>query len=145
MLLEVVDNLFLGDKNTVKEQSKLDRDGFSLVVTAAGGVGLQLPDGFTHVRLHVRDNGEDSLLPELDTVVELIDKHLSRGDKVLVHCMAGLSRSPAVIMAYPIRYRRLTVEEALDVVRRVRPRARPRGRLMEDLDTYFDQWSVGER
>ena len=50
MLLKVVDNLFLGDKNTVKDQSKLDREGVSLVVSAAGGGGLQLPDVVTHVK-----------------------------------------------------------------------------------------------
>ena len=137
MFLEVTDNLFLSDKNTLKDISEVDKHGVSLVVSVAGG-RLQLPAGVEHVKLHVKDDNKDSLLHQLDEVVQLIHHHVSRGDKVVVHCQAGLSRSPAVIMAYLVRFRRLTVEEALAEVRKVRPRARPRERLLEDLQKYFE-------
>jgi hypothetical protein len=39
---------------------------------------------------------EDAIFPAL----KFIDKHLKAGDKVLVHCNAGRSRSPSVGLAY---------------------------------------------
>ena len=135
MLLRVIDTLFLGDKNTVKNSSELLSHEVRLVVSVAGGA-LQLPAGVEQVRLHVKDDNQDSLLPHLDEAVKLIDQHLSQGSTVVVHCQAGISRSPAVIMAYLIRFKGMTVEEALEVVKRVRPRANPRQKLLDDLIKY---------
>ena len=143
MFLEVVNNLFLGDKNTARNYSEIEKAGVSLVVSVGGGC-LQLPGGVEHVRLHVRDDNQDSLLQHLHDVVKLIEQHVTDGDGVLVHCQAGVSRSPAVVMGYLIRYRGSTVEEALATVRRVRPRARPREKLMDELHEYF-QLGLAER
>ena len=52
MFLEVVNNLFLGDKNTARNYSEIEKAGVSLVVSVGGGC-LQLPGGVETVRLHV--------------------------------------------------------------------------------------------
>jgi predicted protein tyrosine phosphatase len=36
--------------------------------------------------------------------LEFIHRHLSRGHKVLIHCVAGVSRAPTIAMLYLLRY-----------------------------------------
>jgi len=50
---------------------------------------------------------------------------LVRGENVLVHCQAGVSRSVSICIAYLILYEEKTVAEALHILRTQRPIANP--------------------
>ncbi|CEP64731.1 tyrosine/serine/threonine protein phosphatase PPS1 LALA0_S13e01750g [Lachancea lanzarotensis] len=49
------------------------------------------------------DNGEDGLLTQLDEALSFIDGCYKRNEKVLVHCMVGVSRSATVCIAECMR------------------------------------------
>ncbi|MFB6471134.1 MAG: dual specificity protein phosphatase family protein [Vulcanisaeta sp. AZ3] len=51
-------------------------------------------------------------------VVNWIDKSIMSGKPVLVHCNAGVGRSPTVITAYLMYRRGLGVDDALEIVSR---------------------------
>mmetsp|Transcript_21851 Transcript_21851/g.25051 ORF Transcript_21851/g.25051 Transcript_21851/m.25051 type:complete len:237 (+) Transcript_21851:51-761(+) len=52
------------------------------------------------------------MLPFFDSVSDEIHATLSSGSGVLVHCKASLSRSPALIIAYLMKYHHLSLLEA---------------------------------
>ncbi|SCU86980.1 LADA_0E01310g1_1 [Lachancea dasiensis] len=57
--------------------------------------------------LHIADlddNGEDPLLSQLDVALKFIDECRQRDEKVLVHCMVGVSRSATVCIAECMRH-----------------------------------------
>ena len=56
--------------------------------------------------------------------------------KVLVHCHAGESRSVAVVAAHLMKTEDLSLEEALESIRKVRPRADPNEGFREQLRLY---------
>ena len=58
---------------------------------------------------------------------------ISRGGAVFVHCMGGISRSPAVVAAYLMRYRGLDVGGAMRVVRAGNPRSCPNEGFVRQL------------
>jgi len=70
------------------------------VVSAGGGSSLCLPPCINQINMRLRDNNKDSFLGHIDQVAERIEEELEAEKKVLVHCQAGLSRSPAVIAAF---------------------------------------------
>ena len=115
MLVEVLSNLYLGDKNSFNDLERLQRLGVKLVVSLSGG-NLSLPEDVQQITIHIRDNNQDSILSVIDDVVHRMDQYLASGRGVLVHCMAAMSRSPSVVMAYLMRYQGLNVEEALHKV-----------------------------
>ncbi|WP_069807972.1 protein-tyrosine phosphatase family protein [Vulcanisaeta thermophila] len=51
-------------------------------------------------------------------IVRWIDERIMSGKPVLVHCHAGVGRSPTVIAAYLMYRRRLSADDALEVVGR---------------------------
>ena len=68
---------------------------------------------------------------------EFIDEALSRPhSQVLVHCMAGHSRSATVLAAHLMRTEGLTATAAVGVVAAVRPKINPNPGFMAQLSAY---------
>jgi len=57
----------------------------------------------------------------LDEIVDNMHRSLVEGKTVVVHCIAGMSRSPTVVMYYLCKYHNMSVKEALDHVSSYRP------------------------
>jgi predicted protein tyrosine phosphatase len=55
-----------------------------------------------HLALNLIDSEDPDFIPEaaIETGLRFIHKHIQAGDRVLVHCNAGLSRSPIVAMLF---------------------------------------------
>ena len=68
------------------------------------------------IRVAVDDNregaSEDEMLRLLPGAVRAIDDALSRGTKVIVHCLAGRQRSAAVVCAFLMWKHRWSLEES---------------------------------
>jgi len=92
-----------------------------------------LPASVHQINMRMRDNNKDSFLEHIDEVVHSIEEGLQAEEKVLVHCQAGMSRSPAVVAAFLVLKRGLSVSDALDTIKRVRPSVRPSQKLLLDL------------
>ncbi len=73
----------------------------------------------------------DDLRPEsieimrrnIPVITRYIDEHVSKGHNVLVHCAAGQQRSAAVVAAYLIKYRGMSLDEAISYVKSKKPDA----------------------
>ena len=68
-----------------------------------------------------RGMGSANLAEEVGWVIE----HLKRGERVLVHCSAGMNRSASVVCAVLIQLEGLSAEAALERLRASHPWARP--------------------
>lgn len=74
--------------------------------------------------------------------VDWIDAQRKAGKNVYVHCSAGISRSGMVVVAYEMRKRGISRDEALKLVRKERPEVRPNPafmRLLEDWETALSR------
>lgn len=69
--------------------------------------------GIEVTRVPITDFDKDDLLASLDAAVAAVHVAVESHGKVYVHCSAGLNRSPTVIIAYLVRHRSMTLEEAL--------------------------------
>ena len=84
---------------------------------------------------------EDEMYAELsreilDEATEFIDFAHS---PVLVHCFAGVSRSSSVVIAYLMRFRKTTFQQASDFLTDKHPRAQPNPKFLRDLIKYEKQ------
>ncbi|KAG0188797.1 phosphatase, partial [Apophysomyces sp. BC1034] len=84
----------------------------------------------------IADNPEANIIQCFDETFEFIDSTLAAGNHLLVHCLAGVSRSPTVVVAYLMKKRRLRAKEALALIKQSRPFVNPNPGFMDQLRLY---------
>ena len=72
-------------------------------------------------------------------VIIYLDDAISSGVSVLVHCLAGVSRSVTIMIAYLICSKRMQLAEAIEHVRRRRPNISPNFNFMGQLLEFEKQ------
>eukprot|EP00047_Mylnosiga_fluctuans_P005653 m.241781 g.241781 ORF g.241781 m.241781 type:complete len:347 (+) comp13920_c0_seq1:130-1170(+) len=77
------------------------------------------------LRIEMQDTLTQNILAHLKPAFEFIETCRRAGGKILVHCMAGVSRSVAVAAAYLIWRERMTMQRALTLIQVHRPDACP--------------------
>jgi len=127
-MTEIVPGLWIGGLPAIEETREMD-----LIVNLEGG--KVYPDRPTFLWVI----GDGPALPDvrtLDLVVGMIDAALTAGQRVLVHCTAGLNRSGLVVGRVLIR-RRLNGREAVALLRaRHDPQALNNATFAHYLETF---------
>ncbi|CAH8668632.1 unnamed protein product [Heterobilharzia americana] len=91
-----------------------------------------------YLRIPASDTTDQNLRPAFDRAVQFIEKARKQSGIVLVHCLAGVSRSAAVVIAYLLYSNRtLNLFKALEYVQARRSVAGPNLHFMGQLQAYY--------
>ena len=117
-MFEILPNLYLSTYNQVRLSTD---DYFQVNCTK------DLPMVRTHgMRIAVHDDPyeADAMLSQLTDAMITIDAELAKPwQKVVVHCLAAVSRSPTVVCAYLMWSRGMTLDKAINHIRSIRNEA----------------------
>ena len=89
-----------------------------------------------HVQVCVEDKETANLSAHFDAVADRIAREARRGGRTLVHCIAGVSRSPSLVLAYLVKHGRMSLADAYHHVRGLRPCIRPNVGFWQQLIDY---------
>ncbi|XP_041655512.1 dual specificity protein phosphatase 14 [Cheilinus undulatus] len=133
---QICPGLYLSSLDSALNRSVLSSRNVTLVVNASGLEGVSYPqlDGLQVLTVPVQDQPHAPLGHYFDLVSERINQNQT--GSTLVHCMAGRSRSPALIMAYLIRFEGVTLRRAHELVLEQRPFIRPNAGFWRQLMEY---------
>ncbi|KAM6918260.1 dual specificity protein phosphatase 18 [Xenentodon cancila] len=134
MLSQVTPTLFLGGADAPLNAALVSQKGITLIVNATLSHTCPVYPGVECVRVPVCDLPNARLSDHFDRVAERI--HGNRVGGTLVHCVAGMSRSPALVMAYLMRFRGVTLCQAHRWVQESRPFVRLNAGFWEQLLQY---------
>lgn len=131
---QITPTLFLSGADGPLNAALVSQKGITLIVNATLNHACPTYPGVECVRVPVSDLPSARLGDHFDRVAERI--HGNRAGGTLVHCAAGMSRSPALVMAYLMRYRGVTLSQAHRWVQDSRPYVRLNAGFWEQLLQY---------
>ena len=93
--------MFLGNMRDASDASALHRLGVGYVLNVtAKPPAYALDPGINYKQLVASDNGLQNLRQFFDEAFDFIDEAKANSSGVLIHCQAGISRSPTIAVAY---------------------------------------------
>ncbi|BGP32417.1 tyrosine protein phosphatase yvh1 [Rhodotorula toruloides] len=132
---EVMPGLWIGDYNASQDHNLLKERNISCIVSGMRQEYAAAPGIDLH-RVSVDDTDSTNILEHFVPTADFIDAALSKGQNVLVHCQAGVSRSTTLLAAYLMRNHGLNVEQAVERIRSVRPQVEPSEFFMMQLELF---------
>ena len=113
---EIIDNLWLGNSSASEDIKDLKDKGIKKVLTLLNieGPKYKEEDGFIHKKIVILDFEKENIIKYFGECLNFI----KGDDKVLVHCMAGASRSTTIVIAYLMWTKKMKYQEALDFVKK---------------------------
>jgi protein-tyrosine phosphatase len=134
-------NLWLGDKGVYdKECPEYQR--FQTIVTILIDIEVYRYDirkyAETRNWLHIdlEDSENTDISRHFLQVIKHVDAAQKRGDCVLIHCAAGISRSATMMAAYLMWKHQWTRDQALEYIRTSRSIIRPNDGFLEQLALF---------
>jgi protein-tyrosine phosphatase len=122
---EILTNLYLGDINTAENNAGKN----IIIINCAKEIESTQYD--YKINLFDGSNGND-FEDEIEKAVKIIDEHMTNDKILLVHCMAGVSRSATVVIYYLMKYHNFTFDSALTHVKDKRP--------IVNINKWFYNW-----
>jgi len=82
------------------------------------------------------DLPDTDIVSHFDECFAFIDTARDTGGRVLVHCMAGVSRSASIVIGYLMKVKDMDFVTAFNHVKAKRPTIRPNDGFMHQLQNY---------
>ncbi len=134
------DGLWLGDRGVYSKESP-EYTRFQTIVTVLTEEEIrrynikQYAEKRNWLHIDLEDEPVD-ISKHFLHVIKHVDAARNRGDCVLIHCAAGISRSATLMAAYLMWKNRWTAKEALDHIRARRDQIRPNDCFLEQLRIF---------
>jgi atypical dual specificity phosphatase len=128
-------SLYLGPCSAASSKPFLTGNSITHVLSIGANPSAKV-DGVTYYRLSLSDSVSSSISKITAAACEIIDGSIAskKGTgKILVHCSAGISRSPTVIATYLMKRKGMTLKAALGQIIRVRPQISPNAGFLQQL------------
>jgi hypothetical protein len=134
---EVVRNLFIGSWHPAADENLLNKFGVTKICCCVNVTPRLAAKGFDCIVLPAEDDAKYDISQHFDASFDFIDDALSkRGTGVIVHCGAGISRAPTILAAYLIRKLKISADDAVGMIQKVRQVARPNNGFMQQLKNF---------
>eukprot|EP00075_Anas_platyrhynchos_P033386 XP_027322639.1 dual specificity protein phosphatase 22-A-like isoform X1 [Anas platyrhynchos] len=132
---KVVTGLYLGNIRDSEDVASLRRHGVTHVLSVHTGAKPVLED-MSYLCISASDSSSQNLMQHFKECIKFIHECRLRGGGCLVHCLAGVSRSTTVLVAYLMTVTELGWERCLAATRAVRSYASPNPGFQQQLRDY---------
>ena len=108
-ITEIIPQLFISNWATSNNPAVLKKYKINAIITLEQTPkSKQVLDYYKsrnidHYHIYIPDSPNFDIQQYFDSTYDFIKYHIERGDNVLIHCMAGISRSATIILNYIIR------------------------------------------
>lgn len=135
---QILPFLYIGAKKDAIHRPTLD----SLKVNHVLNVTTDCPNAFEkestfkYLQIPIMDTWNQDLPKHFQRAFDFIDEAKKVGGCVLIHCIAGVSRSPAITIAYVMKEKNLSLADAYSFVKNKRSVISPNLDFMGELQHF---------
>ncbi|MEE6486936.1 hypothetical protein FKM82_014733 [Ascaphus truei] len=134
--VEILPFLYLGSAYHASKREFLTNLRITALLNVSRKSSDYFKDQYNYKWIPVEDNHTADISSHFQEAIDFIDTVRRSGGRVLVHCEAGISRSPTICMAYLMKTKRIRLEEAFDYVKQRRSLISPNFGFMGQLLHY---------
>lgn len=138
-MTHILDGLYIGSESNAKNLDELSSEQIRRIVNVTSHVPLYHSKDFQYCHLPANDSQDEKLFKYFDQAYSFIHDAIQKNEKILVHCVAGISRSPAIVIGFLMRYAKMNMNEAYDFVKRKRSIVSPNLNFMGQLLEYEEK------
>ncbi|KAI3380816.1 hypothetical protein SNEBB_006168 [Seison nebaliae] len=132
---KITDSLYLSS-GAAAHRDNLKLHGITCLMNISHEIPKQEVYGVESIKISIDDSAQANLATYFDKLLEKIHEHELKGGRTLVHCVAGVSRSATICIAYLIRYCAMRLKQAHDHVKSRRQFIRPNCGFWRQLIDY---------
>ncbi|CAF3095951.1 unnamed protein product [Rotaria sp. Silwood2] len=120
-MTQILPHIFVGNINDAQNIDRLNQNGITHIVNSTPDLPFFWEKKCQYMRVDVLDIPSENIRKHFDKTFQFIDEALhKKTNSVLVHCSAGISRSPTLVLAYMIKKHHMTLDEAFNKMRQLR-------------------------
>ena len=133
----IFDWLYLGTFSNACDIEELKRYNINYILNVALECqNSKLPSYIYELHLKIKDTSDFDIIDYFEEANDFIDRCRMEGGNLLIHCKYGISRSPAILMAYLIQSNKFSVDYALEFVKERRSKIKPNDGFLSQLYKY---------
>ena len=130
---QITNTIYLGNIDAAFNKKKLKQIGIKKILTVMEAFGNHYGSNeFIHKSIDVEDNYQTNIIRYFKDCFLFIEGK----DKIFVHCAAGMSRSPTIVIAYIMWKNKLSLNKAIKFVKEKRPLISPNDNFMNQLKIF---------
>jgi protein-tyrosine phosphatase len=133
---KINDKIYLGCYKGVEEIDYLEKNGIKNILTCCknfeNSENKKFGEKFINKIIPIDDISEENILSHLKDAINFIHNC----DKVYVHCIAGVSRSPSIVIAYIMYVNKISYNEAYWIVKNKRKFISPNEGFVKQLKEF---------
>ncbi|KAH0947446.1 hypothetical protein HN011_005540 [Eciton burchellii] len=136
--VEILPHLYLGNAANSEDREALARHRIQYILN----VTPDLPNVFEsagsikYMQIPISDHWSQNLASFFPQAIQFIEEARSSDKGVLVHCLAGVSRSVTITVAYLMHKCSLSLNDAFNLVRSRKSNVAPNFHFMEQLHSF---------
>ncbi|NGX58846.1 MAG: hypothetical protein K940chlam3_01754 [Chlamydiae bacterium] len=120
--------LYLGSKHAAEDRDLLLEHRITHILNVTNTIPCHFEEDFTYKKIPV-SNRELEIVKRFEEAIQFIEE----GERVFVHCRRGVNRSASMVIAYLIRSRSFSYQEAHDFVQARKANIHPHRVFQEKL------------
>mgnify|MGYP001028594416 CR=1 FL=1 len=132
----VFDGCYVGALPSVYDKKLLKEKNITHIVSAVPGFSPPYPEDFKYLVIGSLDNKTAKLSTAFTTCNKFINEAFDQRSNVLIHCIAGRSRSATICSAFMIDKFGMEVDDCLRIIKAKRSIIEPNSGFVEQLNYY---------
>lgn len=129
--------MFLGTFKNAQNLEEIKALGIKYILNCA--IEIKPKNLLNHIKychLNLADSPSSDITKYFDQAFSFIESARKNNQKILIHCKLGVSRSPALLMGYFIKYMGYTTKSSLDFLKSKRSQVYPNTGFINQLYSY---------